>query len=73
MGLLPSGPATETGSEGSTGHGLPSQASSQFQADPMVGESRVNRAWSNLAYRLDLTGEAEIGPDDRTKAALATG
>ena len=46
---------------------------SQFQADPTVGEGRVNRAWSKLAYRLDLTSKAEIGPDDRTKAALAAG
>jgi RNA polymerase sigma-70 factor, ECF subfamily len=46
---------------------------SQFQTDPTVGESRVNRARSKLAYLLDLTSEAEIGPDDTTKAALAAG
>jgi RNA polymerase sigma-70 factor (ECF subfamily) len=34
-------------------------------------KSRVNRARSKLAYLLDLTGEAELGPDDVTKAALA--
>lgn len=34
-------------------------------------KSRVNRARSKLALLLDLTGEAELGPDDVTKAALA--
>jgi RNA polymerase sigma-70 factor, ECF subfamily len=34
-------------------------------------KSRVNRARSKLAYLLDLTGEADLGPDDVTKAALA--
>ena len=35
-------------------------------------KSRVNRARSRLASLLDLTGEADLGPDDLTKAALAT-
>jgi RNA polymerase sigma-70 factor, ECF subfamily len=35
-------------------------------------KSRVNRARSKLAFVLDLTGEADLGPDDLTKAALAT-
>jgi RNA polymerase sigma-70 factor (ECF subfamily) len=34
-------------------------------------KSRVNRARSKLAYLLSLTSEAELGPDDVTKAALA--
>ena len=34
-------------------------------------KSRVNRARSKLAYLLDLTDEAELGPDAVTKAALA--
>jgi RNA polymerase sigma-70 factor (ECF subfamily) len=34
-------------------------------------KSRVNRARLKLAYLLDLTGEAELGPDDVTKTALA--
>lgn len=34
-------------------------------------KSRVNRARSKLAFRLDLTSEAELGPDNVTKAALA--
>ena len=34
-------------------------------------KSRVNRARSRLASMLDLNKEAEIGPDDMTKAALA--
>jgi RNA polymerase sigma-70 factor (ECF subfamily) len=34
-------------------------------------KSRVNRARSKLAYLLDLTSEAELGPDSVTKAALA--
>jgi RNA polymerase sigma-70 factor (ECF subfamily) len=34
-------------------------------------KSRVNRARSKLAYLLDLTEEADLGPDDVTKAALA--
>jgi RNA polymerase sigma-70 factor, ECF subfamily len=34
-------------------------------------KSRVNRARSKLAFLLDLTSEAELGPDDVTKAALA--
>jgi RNA polymerase sigma-70 factor, ECF subfamily len=34
-------------------------------------KSRVNRARSKLAYLLDLTKEADLGPDDVTKAALA--
>jgi hypothetical protein len=46
---------------------------SQLQTHPTVGESRVNRAQSKLVYLLDLTSEAEIGPDDMTKAALAAG
>jgi RNA polymerase sigma-70 factor, ECF subfamily len=33
--------------------------------------SRVNRARSKLASLLDLTSEAEFGPDSVTKAALA--
>jgi RNA polymerase sigma-70 factor (ECF subfamily) len=36
-------------------------------------KSRVNRARSKLAHLLDLAGEADIGPDDMTKAALAAG
>jgi RNA polymerase sigma-70 factor (ECF subfamily) len=36
-------------------------------------KSRVNRARSKLAYLLDLTGEAELGPDDLTKAAMTAG
>jgi RNA polymerase sigma-70 factor, ECF subfamily len=41
--------------------------------DVAVGtvKSRVNRARSRLASLLDLTGEADLGPDDLTKAALA--
>ena len=35
-------------------------------------KSRVNRARSKLAALLDLNGEAEIGPDNLTKAALAS-
>jgi RNA polymerase sigma-70 factor, ECF subfamily len=35
-------------------------------------KSRVNRARSKLVDALDLTGEADPGPDDVTKAALAT-
>jgi RNA polymerase sigma-70 factor (ECF subfamily) len=35
-------------------------------------KSRVNRARSRLASLLDLTGEADLGLDDLTKAALAT-
>ena len=34
-------------------------------------KSRVNRARNRLAALLDLNSEAEIGPDDVTKAALA--
>jgi RNA polymerase sigma-70 factor, ECF subfamily len=34
-------------------------------------KSRVNRARSKLASALDLTDEAELGPDAITKAALA--
>ena len=34
-------------------------------------KSRVNRARSKLADLLDLTSEAELGPDAMTKAALA--
>jgi hypothetical protein len=34
-------------------------------------KSRVNRARLKLAYLLDLTNEADLGPDDVTKAALA--
>jgi RNA polymerase sigma-70 factor (ECF subfamily) len=34
-------------------------------------KSRVNRARSRLADLLDIDGEAEIGPDAVTKAALA--
>lgn len=34
-------------------------------------KSRVNRARSRLALLLDVTSEAELGPDDVTKAALA--
>jgi RNA polymerase sigma-70 factor, ECF subfamily len=34
-------------------------------------KSRVNRARSKLASALDLTDEAELGPDAVTKAALA--
>ncbi len=34
-------------------------------------KSRVNRARNRLAALLDLAGEAEIGPDKITKAALA--
>jgi RNA polymerase sigma-70 factor (ECF subfamily) len=34
-------------------------------------ESRVNRARSKLAFLLNITGEAELGPDAVTKAALA--
>jgi RNA polymerase sigma-70 factor (ECF subfamily) len=34
-------------------------------------KSRVNRARSKLALFLDLTSDAELGPDDVTKAALA--
>jgi RNA polymerase sigma-70 factor (ECF subfamily) len=34
-------------------------------------KSRVNRARSKLALLLDLTSEAELGPDAVTKAALA--
>jgi RNA polymerase sigma-70 factor (ECF subfamily) len=34
-------------------------------------KSRVNRARLKLAYLLSLTSEAELGPDDVTKAALA--
>jgi RNA polymerase sigma-70 factor (ECF subfamily) len=36
-------------------------------------KSRVNRARTRLAVLLDLTSEAELGPDDVTKAALASG
>jgi RNA polymerase sigma-70 factor (ECF subfamily) len=36
-------------------------------------KSRVNRARSRLAELLDLNSEAEIGPDDLTKAAIAAG
>ena len=35
-------------------------------------KSRVNRARRRLAKLLDLSGDAEIGPDSMTKAALAT-
>ena len=35
-------------------------------------KSRVNRARSRLASLLDLTGEAALGLDDLTKAALST-
>ena len=34
-------------------------------------KSRVNRARSKLALLLDLTSEAQLGPDAMTKAALA--
>jgi RNA polymerase sigma-70 factor (ECF subfamily) len=34
-------------------------------------KSRVNCARSKLAYPLELTGGADLGPDDVTKAALA--
>jgi RNA polymerase sigma-70 factor (ECF subfamily) len=34
-------------------------------------KSRVNRARLKLADLLSLTKEAELGPDDVTKAALA--
>jgi RNA polymerase sigma-70 factor, ECF subfamily len=34
-------------------------------------KSRVNRARTKLAELLDINSEAEIGPDDVTKAALA--
>ena len=34
-------------------------------------KSRVNRARTRLASLLDLTDEADLGPDDLTKAALA--
>jgi RNA polymerase sigma-70 factor (ECF subfamily) len=34
-------------------------------------KSRANRARSKLAALLDLTSEAELGPDEVTKAALA--
>jgi RNA polymerase sigma-70 factor, ECF subfamily len=36
-------------------------------------KSRVNRARTRLAVLLDLTSEAKLGPDDVTKAALASG
>jgi RNA polymerase sigma-70 factor, ECF subfamily len=36
-------------------------------------KSRVNRARSKLASLLDISGEAELGPDSVTKAALAAG
>ena len=36
-------------------------------------KSRVNRARSKLTLLLDLTSEAELGPDAMTKAALAAG
>jgi len=36
-------------------------------------KSRVNRARSRLVSLLDLNDEAEIGPDDVTKAALTAG
>ncbi|MBJ6128477.1 sigma-70 family RNA polymerase sigma factor [Microvirga splendida] len=44
-------------------------------SDVAVGtvESRVNRARTRLSILLDLTCEAELGPDDLTKAALASG
>jgi RNA polymerase sigma-70 factor (ECF subfamily) len=34
-------------------------------------KSHANRAWSKLAALLNLTSEAELGPDEVTKAALA--
>ena len=34
-------------------------------------KSRVNRTRSKLAFLLNITGEAELGPDAVTKAALA--
>lgn len=41
--------------------------------DVAVGivKSRVNCARSRLASLMDLTGEADLRPDDLTKAALA--
>jgi RNA polymerase sigma-70 factor (ECF subfamily) len=41
--------------------------------DMAVGtvKSRVNRARFKLASLLQLSGEADLGPDDLTKAALA--
>jgi RNA polymerase sigma-70 factor (ECF subfamily) len=36
-------------------------------------KSRVNRARSRLAELLDIDSEADIGPDDLTKAAIAAG
>jgi RNA polymerase sigma-70 factor, ECF subfamily len=47
------------------------EAAAMCQVAVGTVKSRVNRARSKLAYLLDLTGEADLGPDDVTKAALA--
>jgi RNA polymerase sigma-70 factor, ECF subfamily len=53
-------------------HGMSYEEAAEV-CDVAVGtvKSRVNRARSRLASLLDLTGEADLGPDDLTKAALA--
>ena len=53
-------------------HGLSYEEAAQV-CNVAVGtvKSRVNRARLKLAYLLDLTSEAELGPDNVTKAALA--
>jgi RNA polymerase sigma-70 factor (ECF subfamily) len=53
-------------------HGMSYEEAAEV-CDVAVGtvKSRVNRARFKLASLLDLSGEADLGPDDLTKAALA--
>jgi RNA polymerase sigma-70 factor, ECF subfamily len=53
-------------------HGM-SYDEAALVCDMAVGtvKSRVNRARFKLASLLQLSGEADLGPDDLTKAALA--
>jgi RNA polymerase sigma-70 factor (ECF subfamily) len=55
-------------------HGMSYEEAAEV-CDVPVGtiKSRINRARSKLAAMLDLTSEAELGPDAVTKAALAAG
>jgi RNA polymerase sigma-70 factor (ECF subfamily) len=53
-------------------HGMSYEEATEV-CDAAVGtvKSRVNRARFKLASILHLSGEADLGPDDLTKAALA--
>jgi RNA polymerase sigma-70 factor (ECF subfamily) len=54
-------------------HGLSYEEAAEVCHVPVgTVKSRVNRARLKLAYLLSLNNEAELGPDDVTKASLAT-